>query len=211
MVSGERVLLKTWLLVAAEAREFEGILKRPGDSKRLEWPGAQFARESLRKDARWLLVANGPGARLVNQALGMKRDVDGIMSIGFCGALDPALRVGDIVEGNVYTLDRVAITAAEKRELRKRTGAVAVEMESAAVEAKAREWGLPFRCVKAVSDTAAEDLPLDFNQYRDSEGRFSRERIAMAALARPWKIPGLMRLDKNSKIAAQKLGEFLVQ
>jgi len=203
--------MQTWLVVAAEAREFSGILKRAGRAKGLDWPGAAFAREIVWKGDRWLLVANGPGARLATQALGARREVDGIMSIGFCGALDPALRVGDIVSsGGILTLDRVAVTASEKRSLREQTGASAVEMESAAVEAKAREWGVQFRSVKVVSDTAADDLPLDFNQYRSREGRFSRGRIALAAVARPLQaIPGLLRLDRNCRTAAESLGEFL--
>ncbi len=174
------------------------------------------------RSERWVLMANGPGARLVDrlfrisreaarEALGGRWDIEGVMSVGFCGALDPALRVGDIVQEGVLTLDRVAVTAAEKRELRERTHAAAVEMESAAVEAKAREWGVEFRCVKAVSDLASEDLPFDFNRYRDVEGRFSRGRIAAAAILRPARIPALMRLDRNCRIAAEKLGEFLTK
>ena len=124
--------------------------------------------------------------------------------------MDPALRVGDVLEGSgILTSNRVAVTAAEKRALREQTGASAVEMEAGAVEAKAREWGVPFGCVKVVSDTASEDLPLDFNRCRDREGRFSRVRIAFAALARPWAISGLMRLDRHCRAAAEKLGEFL--
>ena len=83
-------------------------------------------------------------------------------------------------------------------------------MESAAVAAKAREWGVPFRCIKVVSDTAGEDMPLDFNKYRDAAGRFSRSRIALAALRRPFTtIPALLHLDANCRKAAEKLGEFL--
>ncbi|HEX5430978.1 MAG TPA: hypothetical protein VFW83_03365 [Bryobacteraceae bacterium] len=202
--------MRTWLAVAAEAREFAGILKRARSSKRLEWPGAAFAREAEWKGDRWLLVANGPGAERVRQVLAAKRGVDGIVSIGFCGALDPALRVGDIVPDGLHTAGRVAVTAEEKRVLRERTGAAAVEMEAAAVAAKALEWGVPFRCVKAVSDTAEENLPLDFNRYRGRDGTFSRGRIALAALARPSAtIPGLLRLDRNCRIAADKIGEFL--
>jgi adenosylhomocysteine nucleosidase len=101
------------------------------------------------------------------------------------------------------------VTAAEKRALRERTCAAAVEMEARVVEAKAREWGVPFRCVKAVSDLAAEDMPLDFNLYRDSEGRFSRSRIALAAIARPFSVmPRLQQLDRHCRVAAEKLGEF---
>lgn len=201
--------MRTVLLVAAEAREFSGVLRRAA-ARKLEWPEAAFSREIAWKRDRWLLVANGPGARLVRRVLARKRDVDLIVSVGFCGALDPALRVGDIVDAErVFTADRVAVTAVEKRILRKQTGADAVEMEAGAVEAKAREWGTPFHCVKVVSDTAADDLPLDFNKYRDSEGRFSRVRIAFAALRRPSALAGLMRLDKNCRRAAEELGAFL--
>ena len=201
--------MRTVLLVAAEAREFSGILKR-AQAKELKWPEATFSREVAWKDDRWLLVANGPGAQLVEQVLARKRDVDLILSVGFCGALDPALRVGDIVDaGKVFTADRVAVTAAEKRALRQQTGAAAVEMEATAVEAKAREWGTAFRCVKVVSDTAAKDLPLDFNKYRDGDGRFSRARIAFAALRHPPALAGLMRLDRDCRRAADRLGEFL--
>jgi adenosylhomocysteine nucleosidase len=199
----------TVLLVAAEALEFSGILKR-APTKKLDWPEAAFSREVAWNGDRWLLVANGAGERRIERVLRTKRDVDKILSIGFCGALDPALRVGDVVEGKgILTADRVVVTAAEKRALREQTGATAVQMEAGAVEAMAREWGVPFGCVKVVSDTASEDLPLDFNRCRDREGRFSRTRIAFAALARPWAISGLMRLDRNCRAAAEKLGEFL--
>jgi len=210
--------MRTWLVVAAEAREFSGILKRATGVTKLTWPGAAFVREIGWKGDRWLLVANGPGARLVTQALeatsalATKRRVDQVLNIGFCGALNPALRVGDVVyaPSQLTTSDHVAVTAAEKRRLYETTGASAVEMEREAVEAKAREWGVTFRCAKAVSDVASEDLPLDFNKYRDPEGRFSRARIALAALAPPFRaIPGLMRLERNCRVAADKLGEFL--
>ena len=70
-----------------------------------------------------------PGPRLVAKHSGEKMEVDGIISTGFCGALDPALRVGDIVVSGdvpsapalsareICSSDRVAVTAAEKRAL----------------------------------------------------------------------------------------------
>jgi len=215
---------RTWLLVAAERREFDGVLKRFSKPAKLGWP-VDFGCEVSGNGDLWLLVANGPGANLVEKALSKKVEVDGLISTGFCGALDPALRVGDIVLGaaavsrsagpapacgKVISLDRVASTAVEKSELRAKTGALAVDMEAAAVGRKAAEWGVPFYCIRVVSDTALEDMPLDFNLYRDAGGRFSRSRIALAALARPFRtVPGLLRLDRNCKFAAEALGEFL--
>ena len=84
---------RTWLVVAAERREFDGILKRFGPPLKLDWP-AEFACEVERNGDRWLLIANDPGPRLVEQALEKKMDVNGIVSTGFCGSLDPSLGAG---------------------------------------------------------------------------------------------------------------------
>lgn len=198
--------MKTWLVVAAEQREFDGIVKRFG-SKKLEFP-AQFAAESEFAGDRWMLIANGPGKDCVEASLKEMIAVDGLISTGFCGALDPALKVGDIVR-TVCSIDRVAVTAAEKHELRARTGAPAVDMESAAVRKKAMEWGVHFHAIRAVSDTALDDMPLDFNSYRSADGRFSRTRIAMAAMARPFtRVPALLRLERNCRLAAESLGDY---
>jgi adenosylhomocysteine nucleosidase len=141
-----------------------------------------------------------------------------------CGALDPALRVGDIVvsgdaplhsaakfvRGEIHTVDRVVVTARDKRQLRNSTGAVAVDMEAGTVEQTAAEWKLPFLCIRAVSDTAGDTLPLDFNRYRNARGDFSRTRIALAAMARPFTVmPQLMEFDRNCRRAADALGDFL--
>jgi len=204
------------LIVAAEAREFAGLMKRVGPGTPLQCPDIAYARDVMLRGRRAILIANGPGPRLVNKALASSVipswKVTEVISTGFCGALDPALRIGDIViagEGEIWSEDRVAVRADEKRRLRERTGARVVEMEFAAVQAKAREWGVPCRAVRVVSDSAGEDLPLDFNRYRDADGRFQLTRIAMAGLIRPFTIlPRLMQLDRNSRLATEKLGAF---
>jgi nucleoside phosphorylase len=224
------------LLVAAEGREFSGLVRRIG-GVRLDWP-VEDARAIERNGVKILMVANGPGGRLAGRAfevaLGSVRP-DVVVSTGVCGALDEGLEVGAILvadrvleggngegfaaapvetgrafaRGAVISVDRVAVTASDKRGLRE-LGAVAVEMEAAAIAARASRAGIAFSCVRAVSDTAREDLVLDFNAYRDREGRFSRMRIAAAAMRRPRAVlPGLLRLDRNTRCAAESLGDFL--
>jgi adenosylhomocysteine nucleosidase len=205
------------LLVAAEAREFSGLLARiPG--KPVALPEAAFAHEISLQDRRTILLANGPGPHLVKQMLSSpvlkKWNITEVISTGFCGALDPTLRIGDIViagEGEIWSEDRVAVRAEDKRRLREKTGARVVEMEYAAVRAKAAEWGVPCRAVRVVSDSATEDLPLDLNRYRDAQGRFQLTRIALSGLLRPFSVlPKLMQLDRNSKLASERLGAFFV-
>jgi adenosylhomocysteine nucleosidase len=180
----------------------------------------------------------------VEEVLKQKMDVTGIINTGFCGALDPSLRVGDIVvwgdarssvlspyplhdcrgsmsllagqlgparftTGEISSSDRVVVTVEEKRRLREKTGAIAAEMEAGAVKKIAQQWGVPFYCIRAVSDTANEDMPLDFNLYRDRAGRFSLAKIAVAAMRRPFtRIPALKRLEANCNVASESLGAF---
>jgi adenosylhomocysteine nucleosidase len=221
--------------VAAEAREFSGLLRKAERVVKLSWP-LDFARKVWLNGRAAVLVANGPGPKLAGEAVEIARrheELSGLVSTGFCGALDPTLKLCDIFiatelggngygavaqplalargpvkNGTLLSQDFVASTAAEKSELRK-TGAAAIEMEAGAVAQKAQEYNLPFYCIRVVSDTADESLPLDFNQMRDGSGRFSVTKILTAAILRPAVFPSLMKLNKNSKAASQALGDFL--
>jgi hypothetical protein len=51
---------------------------------------------------------------------------------------------------------------------------------------------------------------MDFNRYRDGEGRFSRVRIGAACALRPWLAPGLLRFDRQCRRSIDRLGEYLV-
>jgi adenosylhomocysteine nucleosidase len=222
--------------VAAERREFDGMLRKAERVTKLNWP-IRFARMAWVNGEPIVLVANGPGPKLAGWAVEIARkhqELRGLVSTGFCGALNPALEPCDIFvatevigvthtltvprsgsyerqkSGKLLSIDRVVSSGVEKTDLRK-TGADAVEMEAAAVAAKAAEWNLPFFCVRVVTDTATESFPLDFNQMRDAEGRFSRIKILTAALRRPGSVlPGLVKLNERCKDASQALGDFIV-
>ena len=84
-----------------------------------------------------------------------------------------------------------------------------VDMESKAVASVCAQRGLPFLIVRAISDLLDEDLPLDFNKYRNRDGRVDQGKVMSAALLRPRAWAGLFDLQKRSELCARRLGEFV--
>jgi nucleoside phosphorylase len=111
--------------------------------------------------------------------------------------------------GVLISIDHVAQTAEEKRKLRS-AGADAVEMEVAGVGAEAMARGLPFFCIKAVTDLAEESFAIDLNSALRMDGHFDTMQILRSALACPSvRVPELVRLRRRCSIAARTLGEFV--
>jgi adenosylhomocysteine nucleosidase len=176
--------------------------------------------------AGYRVVECGPGFRAARAALDAAVAAERprlVVSAGTCGALDPGLVIGDVrvvsrIESPLGTFepralagvpavlrsqDRVAVTARDKKKLFD-DGAEIVDMEAAALAYGCEAHGIEFACIKAVSDLAGEDLPLDFNLYRDEAGQFQTARIAFAGIM---KIADLMRLKRQGTLAVQQLGE----
>jgi nucleoside phosphorylase len=226
------------LFVAAEAREFGGLVPFCGKVARLDWPVA-WARVAELNGRKVFLTANGAGPNRAAEAVEIARskigngDMDAVVSTGFCGGLDPAMKIGDVFaatsiqmagalepvsapqsqreffKGTLVSRDRVAQTAEEKRDLH-RSGASAVDMEAAGVLSRVREWGMPFYCIRSVTDLADESFHIDLNSARSADGRFSTARILAEAVRRPVTIaPELLDLRRRCAIAAQSLGEFI--
>jgi adenosylhomocysteine nucleosidase len=219
------------VLVAAERRELEGLLVHVDEISTPDWP-LDFARKGRLNGVPIVMVANGPGPKLAGSAVDVvnqNEEMDALVSIGFCGGLRPSLHALDVLvvtevngfgpalmpsssrpfkTGKLLSIDRVVSTAAEKSEFAK--DADAVEMEAAAVADRANQYRVPFYAVRVVTDTCEESFPLDFNQMRGDDGRFSRIKIIAAALVRPATVfPELFKLNKRTKRASQALGDFL--
>lgn len=234
------------LYIAAEASELKTFAERLTGLRPLKWP-LRYAQEGILEGRRILLAANGAGPKLAGHALEIairaitaadlqSSLLEGVVSVGLCGGLDPDLREGQLVvateiravnsdevfktcmveadepfhAGIVITQDRIASTAAEKSQLRARYGAIGVEMEALGLAARAKRARLPLCCIKAVSDRADESFGIDLNGSRSPDGRISRGKIVLKGLAKPNVIPELFRLRRRADMAAGALGDFLV-
>jgi len=222
------------LLFASDPMEFRGILARAERVQPTPLP-VDWAHTIQLGGHDLLLVANGVGARRAASAVDAAAEAfqpDAVVSTGFCGALDPQLALADVVvatsvaaanrsyqavpvtsaaahhSGVVRSIDQVAQTAEEKCRLHA-GGAIAVEMEAAGVAARAETRGLPFYCVRAVTDLAGETMANDFNAALRADGHFDTMVILRATLRRPLaRLPELCRLRQRSVRAARVLGVF---
>jgi adenosylhomocysteine nucleosidase len=192
-----------------EASPFRKIAAgKSGVSILLTGIGRQNAEKSVHK----FLGANSPAL---------------VLTCGFAGGLNPELKLGDVVfetpdeslrakflasgtkPAKFFCADRIATTVAEKKKLRDETGADAVEMESAAIHAVCRERGIPCSTIRVISDTANEDLPLDFNALSKPDKNLDFRKLFLAIAKSPGKIPALMQLQKKTKFVAEQLAGVL--
>ncbi len=114
---------------------------------------------------------------------------------------------GATVVNRFLSANHVVATAAEKRLMG--ANADAVEMESFDVLHQAAEFGVPAMALRAISDLATEDLPLDMGEILTDAGQVSLPRVLERVARHPQSLPSLMRLGQNSKRAAESLAGIL--
>ncbi len=154
-----------------------------------------------------------------------------VYSVGWAGALQAEARPGQtlrpdsvldlatgenfacapshfLTRGTLVTARRVAARDEKQRLSSAYPVARAVDMEAATLARLAAAHNLPFRAVKAISDSLDEDLP-DLNPYITAAGQFATVRfIAHVALRPPlWSV--LSRFGKQSSLAAKNLADTL--
>lgn len=178
-------------------------------------------------------------ARQATEALISGHHPQWIVSAGFSGALRPEVRRGDIVlassvsdsTGSVLEIDlqmdqasappklhvgrlvmspRVVCRTAEKAALAARHDALAVDMESYAVAEVCRRRATRFLAARIITDALDDELPPEVNRFA---APMSTARKLGHALGAVWERPGcvkdLVKLQQESLLAADALGEFL--
>lgn len=183
------------------------------------------------EEEEWIAACAGTGLDAATRAFTGIEDggpIDLVLSIGWAGALTAACVAGqaynvagviDAVTGERFnceagagpywlvTSPRVA-DEAEKRHFAALYKAALVDMEAAAVARLAAARGIPFYCIKGVSDSLDAQLP-DFDRFIDPRGQFQTPKFVLFALPRPWLWPALVRMGENSRKASQSMAERL--
>lgn len=165
-------------------------------------------------------------------------DHDVVISTGLAGALDSGLKTAEIVVARAtrvvggkssidsdyalrefavavgarpvhvfLTSETVVATAAEKEELGP-SGSV-VEMESSYVLESAAKHQVPAIAVRAISDEADEDLPIDFERIADSRGHLKVGGLLKELAMHPHKLAPLVRFGQQSRASSVALADFL--
>jgi len=153
-----------------------------------------------------------------------------VLTCGFAGGLNPLLKSNEIVfsaeDGSpvfdtlkqagatpvsFFCARRVAITSEEKQRLWRGMGSDAVEMESESIRDICRERDIPSATVRVISDTALEDLPLDFNTLLSPAQKIHYGKLTWALVRAPFKLAELLAFQQKTVDAAKSLGAFLTK
>jgi len=153
------------------------------------------------------------------------------IAAGFGGALAPDLNIGDIVaaanfsdpallatvsslqarSGSLITTREVVETAQAKKDLGRHTGAIVVDMETAAIQRFCTARAIPMLAIRAISDTACQDLPVPAAVWFDSRRQRPRPFPLVLHLAtHPLRIPPFVRFVRGVNRAGANLTSFLL-
>src|SRR5262245_50452326 len=108
--------------------------------------------EGSLNNRRILLAISGTGREAARRAAErlFSQGAGELISMGFCGALTPALGAGDLVTDRIATTDVPVRNRQEREALTRRANAVACDMETQAVVEAGTRRGVPIRILRAV-------------------------------------------------------------
>jgi adenosylhomocysteine nucleosidase len=126
--------------------------------------------------------------------------------------VDPDLRRQALERGAkaadcLFTTDQVLVKASEKKVCSSR--AQSVDMESFDIVKEAYAWGARGVVVRAISDSAKEDLPINFNLTLSNKHEVSMIKVIGQLAKNPLALPALLRFGRQSRQAAEQLAMFL--
>jgi nucleoside phosphorylase len=193
----------------------------------LELEARAVERALNRSRSRAAVHVVGIGARKLPAQLVPGARIAAVLSVGLAGALDPALRCGDVVVddptnwlqlngsfpcrlGRIHTADRMVASGSQKAELFRLThGALAVDMETRFLRDACDQLGLPCVAIRSIYDTADETLDPNLLNLVDDRGRPNARAVTSLLVRRPLLLPQLLRMRARSRVALTELTRVL--
>lgn len=125
--------------------------------------------------------------------------------------IGPLIGDDEVVDGDLVESATPIRSASDKARLYGESSASAVDMESGAVAACAKNAGVPFVAVRAIADPAELNIPRSALAALGSDGKVSAAKALLHAIARPIEIPALLRLGFYSWRATASLSRVLMR
>jgi len=95
-----------------------------------------------------------------------------------------------------------------KQTLCQSSGAIAVDMESAAIALVAQDAGIPFMAIRAIADDVNTGIPAYINKAMDIYGNINTARMLGLLLAHPTSWRQLMRMGRQFSVAKATLSRI---
>tara|TARA_R110002111_G_scaffold209173_1_gene273111 strand:- start:179 stop:937 length:759 start_codon:yes stop_codon:yes gene_type:complete len=186
------------------------------------------------------VVQTGVGfarARAATQALVDAHSPPWVLSVGFSGALQTGMKVGDIVVatsvadlhgqelkndvhfpedpeqglyvGRIINTDQIVRTVEEKLQLAEKYDALAVDLESLAVAQVCAAEKKGFMAIRVISDDCSADLPPEVMSILGETGAVRAGAALGAVFKRPESIKEMWKMRGDASRAATRLAGFL--
>ena len=226
-------------LVCALPMEIQPFLDRCEHVKKYTG-GSYVFRGGFLGQIKVAVVQTGVGfarARAATQALIDAHSPPWVLSVGFSGALQTGMKIGDIVVatsvsdlhgqelkndvhfpedreqglyvGRVINTDQIVRTVEEKLQLAEQHDALAVDLESLAVAQVCQAEKKGFMAIRAISDDCSADLPSEVMSILGETGAVRAGAALGAVFKRPESIKEMWKMRGDASRAATRLASFL--
>lgn len=219
--------------LAAESSDFVSLLENPArlSHARLETICGGLHGKSV------TVLHTGVGRRICTRRMEVllrREEFEFVISAGFAGALEKDLLIGDLLiaenysspqllrlvesaltgdrifQGKLLTVPDVIESNSDREQLATKTGAAAVDMETAYIAEACAAHQLPMLSLRAISDTPSEPFPAPAHLLFDIEKqRTDFLRLALYLVKHPGAISRLNAFRQRVAVARKALARTL--